>query len=640
MKKYIKSIMMLLLGTVAFTACSSNDDDYQWASVSGEQVYFSNELAAQADLSLNATTFTVPVSRVNTSDAITVGVQLTVEDETAAAAGIFSAPSSVSFAAGQSESDVVITYDPAKLDYDKYIPLKLTITSPEYTNQYGATSYKVKVGVPAPYTSLGNGTFTDNFLFEATWNVDIRKNDINPNMYRIYAPFKSMSGAGSDYMELTLLKPGDKVYDTEVTQTGLVYFSQTNTGYHHSSYDADVYLLHPAEFQAGADESTWLHSYVVDYQADGTPGVIQLAPRYYMFGVGGWNQSQNDDVVTIVFPGFYKADYSATYEYNGVLTDPNGTVFATGSLTLGVDATNAYGIVVAEDDDEYAVADAIANGDVEATALTAGTANIPIAEGQTGNLKVVIVILDMEGKEARTVLTSSFEWYGGGANPWVSLGTGYIHDTFVITMFYEDRATEKVYDPKDYEVEILENTETPGLYRLVEPFKEAAEILGASYKAANVDVNATDAAGVYITEQATGIILSGEAQTIATWGGYMLQRYDFATLKEYGYFGQIVDGVIYFPVFNHKDSSTGEVDYTYQGIFGGYYAGVDNDEFTITLPTASASAKAQAKSRAAAASFARRLNGMASIKQAAAAKRERLMGRPVQAQLRLAASIE
>jgi ABC-type Fe3+-citrate transport system substrate-binding protein len=47
MKKYIESIMMLFIGMVVVTACSNkDDDDYSWATVSGEQVFFSTDLSA------------------------------------------------------------------------------------------------------------------------------------------------------------------------------------------------------------------------------------------------------------------------------------------------------------------------------------------------------------------------------------------------------------------------------------------------------------------------------------------------------------------------------------------------------------------------------------------------------------------
>jgi hypothetical protein len=89
------------------------------------------------------------------------------------------------------------------------------------------------------------------------------------------------------------------------------------------NYSADVLIIHPKDLSSTAAESNWTHNKVLNYQADGkTPGQIQLAPWYYMNGVGGWNQSQNDGIIIITFPG-YTPKYTATvddYDWEEVFT--------------------------------------------------------------------------------------------------------------------------------------------------------------------------------------------------------------------------------------------------------------------------------------------------------------------------------
>ena len=80
-------------------------------------------------------------------------------------------------------------------------------------------------------------------------------------------------------------------------------------------------------------------------------------------------------------------------------------------------------VVVAGDADADAVADAIESGDVAGADVVAGQINVPIGEGLTGALQIVVVSLDAEGKVASTASTK-FEYWGGGANPWKSLGKG------------------------------------------------------------------------------------------------------------------------------------------------------------------------------------------------------------------------
>ena len=147
----LNKLFLGLLGLTAMvmSSCSDNDD-YQWATASGEQVYFSNELPASYEISFDASSFTIPVSRVNTSSSITVPVSIESDGN------FFSAPSSVSFTAGESTANLTISYDPDSLVYDAYKNAKLTIGK-EYSTPYGNDTYSFKAGVGSPYKSLGKG---------------------------------------------------------------------------------------------------------------------------------------------------------------------------------------------------------------------------------------------------------------------------------------------------------------------------------------------------------------------------------------------------------------------------------------------------------------------------------------------------
>ena len=155
----LNKLFLRLLGLTAMvmSSCSDNDD-YQWATASGEQVYFSNELPASYEISFDASSFTIPVSRVNTSSSITVPVSIESDGN------FFSAPSSVSFTAGESTANLTISYDPDSLVYDAYKNAKLTIGK-EYSTPYGNDTYSFKAGVASPYKSLGKGVYSDNYYF-------------------------------------------------------------------------------------------------------------------------------------------------------------------------------------------------------------------------------------------------------------------------------------------------------------------------------------------------------------------------------------------------------------------------------------------------------------------------------------------
>lgn len=597
----INKLFLGLLGLSAMVMASCSDsDDYSWASITGgDQVYFSNELPAKQNLSMNDTKFTIPVSRVNTSGSATVNISLTSDDN------FLSAPSSVSFVAGESLANLEISYDPQALGYDNYKNAELKITDESQTNAYGYSTYSFSAGIPSPYKSLGKGVYTDDYYFGETVTVTIMQNQENKNAFRIMAPYKNITGGGDDYLELTVLKPGDMVGDVTITQPDLVIFKDFNSGYHHSSYDADVMLYHPSVFKNYQDESFWLFSKVLAYQENGTPGQIQLAPFYYMDGVGGWNASQGDGAVIITFPGYAPKDLSVDVQYFGVLSDVDGSANAAIDVAFGADVTDAKAVVVSADADPDAVADAIAAGDLEANDVAPGVNFIPIEEGLTGKLMVVLVVLD-EGA-VKGIYPINFEYYGGGANPWESRGIGLYTEDFICGLYGAE--------PVTYEVEIEENTDTPGLYRMVSPYAEAFPYneegdwdISTTY---NIEVYAMDPEAVYIPTQPTGVDWGDGPMSIVSWGAYYLAGgYSIDDLKAAGYMGTLVDGVITLPVFEQE---TGQGTMLYQGLIylgdNGYY-GCTNGAFKLVLPEAvSAGARAKAASQAKARNFERRLKG-------------------------------
>lgn len=378
--------------------------------------------------------------------------------------------------------------------------------------------------------------------------------------------------------------------------TGEVYLPETFTGYTHSTY-GPIYVTDYMNYKPGEG---------VHGTFDTQKGIITLAV-YYFDADGGWGAGYE----YIYIDGYVRADYSINdLTFTGIFTDAQQKVFAVGALELAADAKNVKAVVISANADASAVADAIAAGELEATSVEAGQIYVPIAEGLTGNLQIVAASMDAEGAVA-SVASAAFEYYGGGENPWKSLGKGYFTDNLVATKFSPDG--ENPYPAQTYEVEILENSNQPGMYRIVNAFYGVAELTGNvdAYVPTNIDVDAQVAdGGVYIPVQQIGL---GTYAT-GTWGGYYLQNYDFETLYQYGYFGTLKDGVMTFPVFQRKDDD-GNVLFTYQGIFvapsGASYAGMNptaDTQLKIVLPSAAASVKAAAKRSANATSFAKRLN--------------------------------
>ena len=110
----MKSIKIFFLATVAivaglFTACS--DDDFKAGpEVDGAQVYFPENVTTQHSISDDVSSIAIPVKRIAKDEALTVAVLASDES------GLFTIPSSVSFAAGKETSELLITFDRTKLE--------------------------------------------------------------------------------------------------------------------------------------------------------------------------------------------------------------------------------------------------------------------------------------------------------------------------------------------------------------------------------------------------------------------------------------------------------------------------------------------------------------------------------------------
>lgn len=100
-----------------FTACS--DDDFKAGpEVDGAQVYFPENVTTQHSISDDVSSIAIPVKRIAKDEALTVAVLASDES------GLFTIPSSVSFAAGKETSELLITFDRTKLEDGKEYPFR------------------------------------------------------------------------------------------------------------------------------------------------------------------------------------------------------------------------------------------------------------------------------------------------------------------------------------------------------------------------------------------------------------------------------------------------------------------------------------------------------------------------------------
>lgn len=597
-------IAFAALFSMVLASCSSDDEYTPAEQLKNAQVYFSNELASSINLSLDKTSIEIPVSRVKTDEALSVNVVATVEGSE-----YYTIPTSVNFAQGENTANLVISYNPDEMEFEDYSTVTLKIAEDEYTTPYGISSYSFNIGLPAPWTPW---TATKDAWVKAGYSADEWPLSETASTCT-YTYTQIFGGADTELPifyrksllndEQAQIRIDNWCYGVSLIldynpKTGEINIEPQFTGYTDSGV-GDFYLTDVAHWQ-GKPIAGWESSY------DKEKGLISLATAW----MAGDNHSgcYGYGWETIQLDGFYIPDYSIDATLEGTLTDTGNQTYALLNVAgIGVDVEAAKALVVNKSDDAAAVADAILAGDVEAEDLVVGNNKLSLND-LTGELQVVIVSI-AEGA-LQGIAALPFEFYGGGANPWKSLGIGVYTDDFVVPLYTEAKK------PYTYEVEIQESTETPGVYRMVNAYAPVAAAFGEEGGNANILINAENPDAVYILPQPIGMNLGDGDISIASEAGRYVGQYGFETVMEKlpNIFGTLKNGVITLPLLEASNANKTP----YQGITflgdKGYYGGM-NGAFKLVLPGASAKAKANVKAAARAAHFAARLNSYNKMKK-------------------------
>lgn len=587
----ILSIALLLPALSVFISCSEEQDGYVPApQEKGAQVYFNSDNASSFTVTDVQNTFELSLGRVDTTETASYDLKAVADEATLP---LFNIPAAVAFEKGEAFAKVACSANTADMEYDKTYTVKVCVANAQDATLYGMDTLTISVTCPAPWKSLGKAKFAENFLDGSGtyYDVEIQQNELAPNTFRLVEPYAEILGdiAVDKYLEFSILPEGYD-FDGMILDAEYVVFKDYNTGQWNSNYAEDIYALHPYRF--GRTPDKWTYNVVLDYQENGLPGEVSLAPLYYLFNEGGGWDKTTANTISILFPGYVKADYSASVDFAGIFTAKDGAVYATGNLALGADASDVKAIVMPADVDAAAVADAIAAGELEAVDVEAGRIEVPFNAEELGGNNFQIIVVVLADGAVKSVASTSFEYFGGGANPWESLGTGFYTDDVLVPLFYEEGT------PVTYEVEILEHTENPGLYRIMNPYAKSVHPLGDDDYAPEglyIEVNATDAEGVYIQQQSLGMDWGYGEMQLVTNGARYLASNPFETVKGAGYLGKVAEGVIVFPTFTQSNGTT------YQAILymgeSGYLAGM-NSKMEITLPNANAFARNMAIAKA------------------------------------------
>lgn len=386
----MKSIKIFFLATVAivaglFTACS--DDDFKAGpEVDGAQVYFPENVTTQHSISDDVSSIAIPVKRIAKDEALTVAVLASDES------GLFTIPSSVSFAAGKETSELLITFDRTKLEDGKEYPLSFLINDEDNTTPYGNRSLDIIVA-PWPWVKLGTGKFREGWLSDVfTGNmfeidVTVHSHKSKEGIYMVeemlgWPYMTEFFGATQEELsEQFSYTPSNIVIDcSNATQ---VTIEEQWSGITENSNGYGNFMI------ASAEPGTLVNG-VITFPKDGLTAKLVGLDREF--------SANSQGTFRIMLPGAEIVDYTLSAAYAGMKVSADGeTASAVIDFTYGADVTGISYVLASGNVSDTA--------DEIAAAIAAGTAeNIYEVKDFAVGAEKVSVEAELEASGVYTVI--------------------------------------------------------------------------------------------------------------------------------------------------------------------------------------------------------------------------------------------
>lgn len=267
---------------------SSCDQDNEGAILSQQSgVSFVNSALGSIAVPASDPTFEVELFRANGNGELTGNLVLeTALPDESTLEGCTVTP--YTFANGETSTKVKVNVAPLAIG----VNLSVTLSLPDDVVSYGGVkSTNVKVNKEYTWVSLGKGTYTDNWGWGKTYDVEILKAE-GFDRWRAVAPYaESMINDDGEWGNW--LAPSSAEYVEFWLSDGIVMYNPIKVGvYYEGDKSMEIFAYHPLSF-SGVDPS---------YNKQIDDKTFQLAPYYYINGVGGWNYTQYDGVIIITLP--------------------------------------------------------------------------------------------------------------------------------------------------------------------------------------------------------------------------------------------------------------------------------------------------------------------------------------------------
>lgn len=422
MKNLFKYSLALLTVALGFTACSDDDDNYT-AGVpnSTAQVYFSNTASNAIEISADATSFEVPILRGDSTNELTVALNVTLPE-----GSIFTAPTEVKFEAGKAQSAITFTYDPANIVFGKYDTITVAIADPALTTQYGLTSFTFTAGVTA-WAELGNGQYRDDLIATAygtdqqKYDVAIEYHTVTPGLYRLVNPYGEA---------FPLNAPGDwddtKDYYLTINATDpdFVYVEKGEIGTNYGDGMMTVSSVVAEKLSTTTLDDLKANSPELFGKLQ--DGIITMPANSMLmaetdYNGGNFYTVNSKGLFTVALPGHVIADYSIAFESTGFSVDKEKNEYVKGALTLGKDISKALYAVVsiaAEPESTFA---GIIDGSISAEEGKAGKNTVETVVDGSNTYAIYVVAYNKNEIVAQERILFKHQ---SPFNTWKKVGTG------------------------------------------------------------------------------------------------------------------------------------------------------------------------------------------------------------------------
>lgn len=491
MKFFRYSVLAIALAA-GFASCSDDDDPVLGPQSPG--VYFPTDDALEVTLDRKANTFEVTVSRLGETPEVTYNLVGEADSE------VFTLPTSVKFAEGETTTKVSIAYDQDAMKLDKAYDVFLGFAEGTVISDYGYSSLEMAVTLPAPWKTIGTGTYHDCWLlamtklsedpeFKPEWECELQQNEVTPTRYRWVHPY------GENFAKFCAANGVGTLEDSEYDSKGQYYVEFVcdpkygkaviplqSLGFQFFS-DGVMNILNDAYYIMASENKTYAQVATEDPEscAQVTYGKVkeenengeevEVETILSIFSndktcLAGFEGSSSlyyaGSGYNWVREGVEIKDYDINIAYEGVLTLPNETerVFAT--IKLGADVKTAKTGLVKTDDPEAAIS-AVEKDEVATQTLEKQDNAVRFAFDGSGDYTLAVIAYNDKDEAVASNTLKFFVADNSKPKDWVAAGTGTYYDRFCLPMY-------GMGDTNAWSVAIEQNNEDPNLYRWVHPY--------------------------------------------------------------------------------------------------------------------------------------------------------------------------